>query len=525
MPSIDHYPLKAALLSVTDKSGLDTLASALKNLGVTLYASGGTKKFLTDKGIETLDAKVITQSPEAFDGRMKTISFNLGSALLYKRESEADRKEKNELNIPDIDLVVCNLYPFENHVRQNSDDDTLIENIDIGGPLMIRAAAKNFKAVTTLTSPDQYLQFIEHLTENQGTLFEYRRNLALKAFQLITHYDSAISNELSLRFSKTPSKTLTFENQKNLRYGENPHQEAWVYKWENAQSSLTRATIHQGKELSYNNLLDADAAWKIVSDLKTLGTGHGCAVIKHGNPCGLALSQTSSVQALEQAWTGDPISAFGSIIAFTDTFTHAHLEFLDKKFVEIIMAPNFEGGVLSRLRERKNLRVLELPLKEASEGETTIRSILGGVIIQNEDEALPLEFNTVTNNKLQSSELSFLRFGTIAAKYLKSNAIALVYQNNETFELIGAGMGQPNRLDSLKRLAAPRASQRDFDISKSLLVSDAFFPFSDSIEAAYEVGIKNIIQPGGSIRDEEVIAKANELGIAMAFTKMRHFRH
>jgi len=460
---------------------------------------------------------------------MKTISFACASALLYRRREASDELEAAQLGIKAIDLVVCNLYRFEEAAASKSDEARLIEEIDIGGPLMIRAAAKNFASVSVLTDPAQYGEFRSQLTSFQGqTPFEYRRKLAARAFERIAAYDVAIAEELGQRAlaSEPRQRFLALSEPKVLRYGENPHQGATLYRWKNHQGKgLGEAKILQGKELSFNNMLDADAAWKVVSDVQALRpTAVAAAVIKHGNPCGLS-SAPSPVEALQKAWAGDPVSAFGGVLAIGAKVDEACAAFLSDKFIEILLAPAFDESALALLAQKKNVRVLELPLLAPVRAEQTLRSFSGGILWQEEDESLSATMDAVTELGFSAEDKALASFGVLCAKHLKSNAIALVRSEGRSFELAGAGMGQPNRIDSLLRLALPRLKEKSLSPSDVMLISDAFFPFADTVETAAREGIKRIVQPGGSIRDAEVIKAANEHKVAMAFTGERHFRH
>lgn len=518
-----------ALLSVTDKAELIPLAQNLINFGVKIISTGGTAKALTAAGIPVINIEQITGNPEAFGGRMKSISFQVASGLLYRRGHPQDETEVNQLKIPGIDLVVCNLYNFEEHVGKNAAEAVLVEEIDIGGPLMIRAAAKNYASVSVLTSPTQYQVFCDHFKQNNGTTVEFRRQLACEAFDSIARYDIAIAEELGNRFNtQRADKFVALNKVQDLRYGENPHQKATWYGWNNAKTKgLGNCKILQGKELSYNNLLDADAAWKVMSDVQAVfNEGATAAVIKHGNPCGLAHGN-EPLKTLTEAWKGDEVSAFGGIVAMGFEVTGEIASFFQERFVEILMAPKFSEEAKTIMAKKKNVRLLELPLRNLKSEEKTLRSFHGGVLFQDEDEGLKNvdQCETKTQKKFSAGHQKLISFGVMACKHLKSNGIALVAEFNGVSALVGAGMGQPNRLDSLHLLAGHRAHQKEINFNDVVLVSDAFFPFADSIEAADKYGIKHIVQPGGSIRDDEVIKKADELGMAMIFTGERHFRH
>ncbi len=521
----EEVKISRALISVTDKTAVVELAQQLSALGVEIISTGGTAKVLSEAGINIIPIQEITGSPEAFGGRMKSISFQVGSALLYRRHHDDDIVDAKKLNIRPIDLVVCNLYPFEEVLKKKSSEEVLVENIDIGGPTMIRAAAKNFESVTCLTASHQYKDFLDEFKSNNGKIsFSLRRKFSSQAFALTAHYDSVIASYFVEEKNTTP---LPLFNLQKLRYGENPHQAAWLAEINNSENNkgIARAKILQGKTLSYNNLLDADASWKCNSEVwhSLEKKYHAVTVVKHANPCGVALAD-SSLTALQKAWACDPISAFGSIITFSHELDAQSANWLSDKFIEIIIAPHFSTEALEILGKKKNLRLLECPPR-LKDTEQVYRSISGGILIQEEDELQVEKLENVTKESFDESKILLAKFGLSVGKYLKSNGITLVGMSDDDFVLAGAGMGQPNRLDSLRMLAAPRAKELGFDPGELVLISDAFFPFRDSIEAAHEVGIKYIVQPGGSIRDQEVIEACNEFSMGMVFTGVRHFRH
>jgi phosphoribosylaminoimidazolecarboxamide formyltransferase/IMP cyclohydrolase len=481
----------------------------------------------------------VTGNPEAFGGRMKSISFQVSSSLLYRRYHEVDIQESKELKIGDIDLVVCNLYPFDKYAGTHASEDVLIENIDIGGPLMLRAGAKNYEAVTVLSDISDYENFLSAFLEKKGSIsFLLRRELAVKTFVRIAKYDQLIAEELTERFLEKDKNLTAIEDKswlsikkmEDLRYGENPHQKAKIYKLKNTVGivNFADAKVLQGKELSYNNWMDADAAWRVLSDVSHFNPNlKTVAIIKHANPCGLAVA-SSLILALTEAWNGDSVSSFGGIIAFSDSIDKECAQFLSERFIEVVIAPDYSDEALKIFGKKKNVRLLKTPLRSIHEKEFMVKSISGGLLIQDEDESGGLceNMKLVTNSPMPSSFLDLVDFGIIACKHLKSNGIALVYKTDEgILTLAGTGMGQPNRLDSLQLLAKARALQKGLDLSKMLLISDAFFPFADSVEVCHEVGIKAIIQPGGSIRDDEVIEACNRFGIAMMTSGKRHFRH
>lgn len=522
--------IKRALISVTDKTNLNSLVEVLHKHSVEIISTGGTKKYIESLGIPVTSIEKITGNPEAFGGRMKSISFAVSSALLFRRNHTEDIKEARELNIQPIDLVVCNLYPFEKAVSTNAVEDVLIENIDIGGPLMLRAAAKNYESVTVLSDVSDYDSFLTFF--NGETSFVERRKYAVKAFERIARYDLMIADELKLRFAEEESSKmwLGIEEKESLRYGENPHQWAKLYKLKNTNSEirLIDAQVIQGKELSYNNWVDADAAWRTMSDVFHISRGRFvAAIVKHANPCGLSVGD-SVFSSLKEAWNGDSVSSFGGIIALSGVVDAESAKYLTERFIELVIAPDFSEEALNYFSKKKNIRLLKTPIRSKNDSEFIVRSISGGLLMQNEDENLGKaeELRLVTKKEMPLEMRELVDFGILACKHLKSNGIALVYKTEEgNLTLAGAGMGQPNRLDSLKLLAQKRVEQKNLSLEKMLLVSDAFFPFADSIEVCNAVGIKSIIQPGGSIKDNEVIACCDQHGIAMMMTGKRHFRH
>lgn len=524
------HKIKRALFSVSDKDGAVEFAKFLQARGVEILSTGGTGKALQAAGIAYTPMEKITGNPEAFGGRMKTISFPFASALLYRRDNADDVATAKKMGVEPVDLVVCNLYPFHETRKKGAADAELVEDIDVGGPTMIRAAAKNHPHVAVATNPAQYSGLIEEIKSSEGALsLPTRKRLAVDAFRLLAAYDSAIADELSLRFLGEETLHLSLDRGHKLRYGENPHQGATFYRDPNfsVASSIATAEILQGKALSYNNILDADAALRSASDAAIAlgGAKPVVAIVKHLNPCGLASGQTS-LEALELAWAGDPVSAFGGILCFTQALTADCANWLGDKFVELVVAPSVEADALALLAKKKNLRVLLCPPRAAGSKELMMRSVFGGVLVQEEDEGLDVEFKSVTRIALPAEKLPLAKFGVMACKHLRSNAIALVRAlPNGNFQLVGAGMGQPNRLDSIRALAGPRAAEKNAKMDELILVSDAFFPFADGIEAAHEVGVRTVIQPGGSIKDAEVIAAADRLGMSMALTGRRHFRH
>ncbi len=535
----DRIQIKRALISVSDKSGIESLAKVLHRAGVQIISTGGTRKVLEQAGIPVIEISEVTHNPEAFGGRMKTISFQIESALLFDREKDA--QEAAKLGIEPIDMVVCNLYPFERVKNKGVDFDTLIENIDIGGPTMVRAAAKNFKYVAVVTDPQDYPEIVRELQENDGALsYETRFKLMRKAFNLTADYDAMIATTMDETAGEL-SVRLAFDQAKILRYGENSHQQAFFLRQRKTPLSLYDLQALHGKELSYNNIVDLYSALDAVRDFKQTA----CAIIKHNNPCGLAVGQDQRT-VFEKAWAGDPVSAFGSVIAFNTkvgrhTVEFLHLDAEDKsqrKFVEIVAAPDFEQDALDYLFLHKNLRVVRFDPNHL-QSSMEYRVLAGAMLAQTPDRKLLEKTEIVTERKMEL-EPELLEFGLIAVRQLKSNAIAVVRKNGDDLQLLGMGCGQPNRVNST-HLALERSVQnlrnefngdeqalQDYikrELAKAVLISDAFFPFPDNVEIAANYGIKTIVQPGGSIRDKSVIKRCDELGVAMIFIGLRHFKH
>ena len=515
-------PIRRALISVSDKRSLELLVPVLQDKKIEVVSSGGTAKALRTLGLEVTPVEQVTGNPEAFGGRMKTLSFQVSSALLYRRGHEGDEDQAKSLGIDPIDLVICNLYPFQAVVKRGGDFDEKVENIDIGGPTMVRASAKNFESVCTIVHPEDYQQLIEELKAHGGTRLEFRQNCAMRAFRHTALYDAQIAQEFEVAvLGSRLTLTLDAESATGLRYGENPHQPAWLLR-NPLEDGLAQATPLQGKALSYNNMLDADAAYRSCVDISMVaGEKHAVTIIKHLNPCGAAVA-TSQHEALALAWAGDPVSAFGSIICFNHPVGSEAATFLRKRFIEVVIAPSFSDDAREIFARKKNLRLLELPIKSPSQ--VMLRAIDGGYLVQHEDSELDEQLKTVTEAGLQVSD-DLLHFGVMVNKNLKSNAIALVGETDGSLSLWGAGMGNPNRLVSTQQAVEKAKENGHTDLKEALLVSDAFFPFRDNIDAAHAAGVTQVVQPGGSIRDEEVIAACNEFGMAMAVTGRRHFRH
>ncbi|MDP6402709.1 MAG: bifunctional phosphoribosylaminoimidazolecarboxamide formyltransferase/IMP cyclohydrolase [SAR202 cluster bacterium] len=510
-----------ALLSVYDKTGIAEFARALRDSGFDLVSTGGTYGAIKDAGLPVQQVSDLTGSPEILDGRVKTLHPTVHGGILARRDIDSHVAQLAERGIDAIDLVAVNLYPFVETVgRPGVILEEALENIDIGGPTMVRAAAKNFPHVLVVVDPADYGWIGERLSNGGNdslatvTLGE-RKNLARKAFQHVAYYDTAITGYLGGGGLSGNEVTLGFTKQYDLRYGENPHQQAAVYAAPLATEGIAGAKQLHGKELSFNNFLDADAAWRVVSDFSE----PAATVVKHTNPCGLAV-HTDQPTAYRRAFEGDSTSAYGGIVGFNRPLTAATAEAMRGVFYEIVVAPQYEPEALEVLRKRKNLRVLQVHGEgEPSAAATDVRLISGGALFQTADviDEEPSSWKAVTERKPTEAERKDLAFAWKAAKHIKSNAIVVIKDN----ALVGMGAGQPNRVNSVHlslRLAGDKAEG-------GVLASDAFFPFADNIELAASGGVTAIAQPGGSIRDDEVIEAANRLKIAMVFTGTRHFRH
>ncbi|MBN2461492.1 MAG: bifunctional phosphoribosylaminoimidazolecarboxamide formyltransferase/IMP cyclohydrolase [Candidatus Cloacimonetes bacterium] len=545
---MDLIKIKRALISVSDKTSLENLVAALQSFSCEIIATGRTRDYLLQKGYEVIDISRITGNPEAFSGRMKTLSFQIGAAILFDRER--DGEEAVKLGITPIDLVVCNLYPFARAKEKGAALAELIENIDIGGPTLIRAAAKNFHYVCILSEIDDYKMFLKDLSDHKGAVsYETRFYLMRKAFNVIADYDGIIAETMDER-GNDPSLRLCFEKALTLRYGENSHQQGFLFRQRGMGKSLYDLELLHGRELSYNNISDINSA---VNSLKGI-PGIACSIVKHNNPCGIA-SGINQHSVLKFAWEGDPVSAFGSVIAFNSELTLESAEFfqlnaLDKskrKFIEVITAPSFNEDALRYLQFHENLRLIRYDPSFDEMG-LDYRFLANSLLMQDRDGKLynSLEFATKERIALKSWQ-SLIEFGLNVVRQIKSNAICIVREVESGYmQLLGMGAGQPNRLIST-RLALEKSRDnllREFhafrngafldqecedycsnQLAKSILLSDAFFPFPDNVEIAAANGIKIIVQPGGSLRDKKVIKRADELGICMIFTGIRHFRH
>ena len=524
-----------ALISVWEKKGIIEFANSLSNMGWTIVSTGGTSRKLRESGIEVTDVSEITNHPEILDGRVKTLHPAVHGGILARRENDNDMKILNELKYGAIDLVCVNLYPFENVAAQKPpvSDDILIEMIDIGGPTMIRSAAKNNKDVIIATHQSQYDFIIQELIKSNGKPsgidISMKKKLALEAFQSTAAYDIVVSNELENRFINplTPRKIqITSEVGKELRYGENPHQPASFYPSNTIEPTGLAATLqHGGKELSFNNYLDLDGALRIARGLlidMDDEYSHGCVIIKHTNPCGVAIDKHQS-KAWKNALASDPESAFGCVIAFTSLVEKETAELISDHFFECIIAPGFDEAALDILSIKKNRRMLTIQDLSVRKEELRIRQIDGGWVAQiqgppNIDWA---KVQCVTKRSTNEGEILLAKFGCTVLSEVKSNSIALVSKTDTGMATVGIGPGQTSRVEAV-HIAARRAGPR---AAESMMISDAFFPFRDGVEAANKIGVKAIIQPGGSIRDQEVIDAADEYGMSMLFTNKRLFLH
>lgn len=513
--------MKRALLSCSDKTGLEELAHTLAAKGVELFASGQTREGLLKAGLDVKPVEQLSGSPEAFQGRMKTLSFPIFGGILARRGDAKDDADLTKLGIKNIDVVVVNFYPFEK-AKPEAPRQERIELIDIGGPALVRAAAKNAPDVLVLTDPSQYAQVITEL-KTEGTVSK-QTNLACaaRAWTRIKEYDQAIDAVFGEAASELPTE---------LRYGENPHQKAWVTVDADAPIAWNKNLTPQA--LSYNNILDCSAAYSLLRDLKKTWPKHAHVVIvKHNNPCGVASVELDQPQALkkalELAWEGDPVSAFGGVLAFSEPMSLEIATFFESRFVELIAAPGLKAKSPELdllLLKRKNIKAVNIEHFETTTDTQTV-TIPGGKLVQQIDQNLNETLTAKTSHEWTPKDRDLGQFGILVTRSLKSNAITLVRSIDNGFQLVGAGQGQPNRIDAIKTLAIPRArAVTQNKIEDCILISDAFFPFTDSIDVIAAEGIKKIIQPGGSIKDPQVIEAAQAKNIQMAFTNTRHFRH
>ena len=524
-----------ALISVSDKTGVLDFARELSSLGIKLLSTGGTASLLREAGLPVTDVSEHTGFPEMLDGRVKTLHPKVHGGILARRDLSEHMDTIAAHDIGRIDLVVVNLYPFQQTVaKPDCSLEDAIENIDIGGPTMVRAAAKNHGneqgGVGIVTDPEDYGCIVEELKSNAGKLSHKTRfALAVKAFTHTARYDSAISNYLTALVSNEAGDVslqtyperlqLAFDKVQDLRYGENPHQTAAFYRQPGAaEGGVAGYTQLQGKELSYNNIADADAAWECVKAFD--GPAAACVIVKHANPCGVAVA-ASPLEAYKKAFSTDPTSAFGGIIAFNGEVDRAAAEAVSAQFLEVLIAPAYAADALELLASKKNVRVLTCPLGQPA-GAFDYKRVGGGLLVQSADEARIqiADLKVVTQRAPSDTEMRDMLFAWRVAKYVKSNAI--VYCKDGM--TIGVGAGQMSRVDSA-RIAKIKAENAGLQIGGCVVASDAFFPFRDGLDVLAQAGATAVIQPGGSVRDEEVIAAADEQGIAMVFTGYRHFRH
>ncbi len=520
---MDLVSIKRALVSVTDKTGVAEFARALQDeFGVEIVSTGGTAKALAEAGVDVRPIDDLTGFPEMMDGRVKTLHPRVHGGLLARRDVPEHMAQAAEHEIGMIDMVVVNLYAFEKTVaREGVTLEEAIENIDIGGPSMLRSAAKNFDAVTVVTDPGCYASILAEMRETDGaTRYDTRKALATEVFRLTSAYDSAIWMYLSdYRATPFPHEArFRLEKVQDLRYGENPHQQAAFYRFvDSKEHTLARAEQLQGKELSYNNILDTDAAWTAVREFTD---GPACVIVKHMNPCGTAVAEDITT-AYVRAHEGDPVSAYGGVMAFNRPVPGELVRaiFDNGQFVEVMIAPSYEPEALELLATKANLRVLATGGVRPVGGHYESRAVEGGMLVQTSDAVAedPATFTVATDRAPSAEEMEQLLFAWKVAKSVKSNAILLA----KDFQSVGVGAGQMSRVDSA-RIAVEKAGDR---ASGAVAASDAFMPFPDALEVCAAAGVTAVIQPGGSIRDDEVIARANALGVAMVFTGHRHFRH
>lgn len=507
--------LKSALISVFYKDGLDSIVKKLHNLGVTIYSTGGTQQFIESLGLPCIPVESLTSYPSILGGRVKTLHPSVFGGILGRRDQPTDVEEMVRYHIPEIDLVIVDLYPFEETVASTKDDKAIIEKIDVGGPSMIRGAAKNHKDVVVIASKADYGYLESLLDEQKGeTSLEQRRKLAAKAFEVCAHYDVAIAKYF-VQGTEANYFLESVPNPKSLRYGENPHQAARFFG--NLDGLFDQVN---GKELSYNNLVDVDAAVQLIQEFMGPSSLKGAsvfAIIKHTNVCGIAI-RPSLKEAWDAALAGDPESAFGGVLACSSPVNKATAEAINEIFFEVLIAPAFDQDALDILRSKKNRILLVQKMRVAPAFQ--FRSLLNGVLQQQPDEGNYSEWKEVGGRETSAAEKDDLSFANIVCKHLKSNAIALVKDR----QLIGKGCGQTSRVDSVRQAIA-KAGQFQFDLNGAVLASDAFFPFNDSVQIAHAAGVTAFIQPGGSVRDKDSIEYCVQNGLAMVMTGVRHFKH
>jgi phosphoribosylaminoimidazolecarboxamide formyltransferase / IMP cyclohydrolase len=501
--------IQSALISVFYKDGLENIIQQLHQLGVVIYSTGGTQKFIEELNVPCVPVESLTTYPSILGGRVKTLHPSVFGGILGRRDNAQDMEEMKQYHIPEIDLVIVDLYPFEETVKSTTDEKLIIEKIDIGGPSMIRGAAKNHSDVVVIAAKKEYAELEQLLTVQNGeTTLEQRRAFAIKAFDVCTAYDTAISNY----FNGTMVQTPFGKEQKSLRYGENPHQAAAFY----GDTAGLFTQLH-GKELSYNNLVDADAAIQLIGEFKNETADAVFAIIKHTNVCGVAARATVK-EAWDAALAGDAESAFGGVLVCSKAIDKATAAAISEIFFEVLVAPAFDADALEILQAKKNRILLQLKAYPAATQQ--YKSLLNGILVQQNDEGNFAEWKEAGGRESTAAEKADMEFANIVCKHLKSNAIALVKNK----QLAGKGCGQTSRIDALRH-AIEKAKQFDFDLNGAVLASDAFFPFDDCVKIAHTAGIAAFIQPGGSIRDNDSIAYCKEQNLAMVITGTRHFRH
>lgn len=510
--------IKTALISVSDKAGVIDLARRLSGLGVKIISTGGTEKALRQENIEVVNISEVTGFPECLDGRVKTLHPRIHAGILAIRENSEHMEQLSRLDINTVDMVIVNLYPFKSTIMKDKVTlEEAIENIDIGGPSMLRAAAKNYRDVVVVTDPEDYSLVLSELEANGDVPQDKRFYLAYKVFSLTAQYDALIASYLR---DKAGVKgfpelmTLTFDKVQDLRYGENPHQEAAFYKEPlPVRGSIVSSVQLHGKELSFNNINDANAAVELLKEFKE----HACVAVKHANPCGVGTGR-DIFEAYIRAYECDPVSIFGGIIALNDVVDEMTAAEINKIFVEIVIAPGFSEEALEILKTKKNIRLLKLDnIMDRNNNAFDLKKVNGGMLVQNMDSEGPVEFTVVTDREPTDKEMEDLQFAWNVVKHVKSNAIVLAKDHMT----VGIGPGQMNRIWAAEN-SIRQAKDRSFG---SVMASDAFFPFQDVVEAASKAGVTAIIQPGGSLKDQESIDACNKYNIAMVFTGVRHFRH
>jgi len=503
-------PINSILISVYNKNLLLPYLEILKHFRGQIISTGGTSKFLIENGIDVIEIDTLTNYPALLDGRVKTLHPAILGGILLRRDNENDIKEANKYNLAEIDAVLVDLYPFAETCKCATNEEEIIEKIDIGGITLIRAAAKNFKDVLVAADESDYDHFFECI-KNGNSLETDRRLLAKNAFATATMYDAAIFQWFSQPYLGKEAEIVHTDSITPLRYGENPHQQAFYL-----HDGSMNYQKHHGKDLSYNNFLDIDSAWLLVNELKPTA----CVVVKHTNPCGVAVSNRP-VDAFEKALAGDPVSAYGGIFAFNTPIDDETIEKLNSLFFEVLIVPRFLEGQIEKLSIKKNRILLSIP--NAKPNSWLWRSVLGGSLVQQRDDYIPDASKwewIVKNKKLNNKLIDDMALGVSIAKYLKSNAIAIVKDQ----QLIGMGCGQPSRVDAAK-LAIDKAKTFGHDLNGAILASDGFFPFTDSVDIAYKNGIVAIVEPGGSIHDKEIISYCQENDLILSFTNIRNFKH